>query len=969
MNHRSLNFLTFNVRSLISKSRQIDLANTLKCNNIDIAFIQECHLKSIRSVKINGYNLIYDHSPIGVAILIKNSLQYSKFFLKDIGINTSFIQITSKQNNNTQRKFLLGSVYVQCIYSPQQLEADLNTILRSCQSFDGFILGGDFNAKCTSWGDIQDNVNGKALKKWLDANILDVLRICDSHPSYPNGPSYLDHFLISAHLINKDDPNYSVSSLPSFSDHFPLKLKIKMEFLNIILKPPRTFTSYRNTNWHNFRSDLGTASEQIMPPSNVNLSNDCIDAHTKGLSNVLSSIHGSHSQQHTIRDDKAPLSERSQNLYKIKYQWQKEMKAIFHRTGNRHSSEYKILSTQVELLKKIIDESIEKEEALKFGSDLQIIKPGPNAFMKINQITGKRKSPFCHRIKHNNVILTNPSEISNQFKEFYSQVFRQTIPEQPVEDLESAIPSCIGSVPGHIYSFDDSFTAIANPDTYHFIDSGKVKEIIQRINAKKSSGIDGISNFIIKKIPDATVQLLTCLFNHCINNCYFPNDWKLANIIPIKKKKDSEAVADFRPISLLSNLGKLFEHILKEKIENEFTIDPISNLQFGFKKSHSTQHALLKFHSDITRNLNNQVCTVAISLDIEKAFDSVCHNGIIYKLIGLGIDPFLIKIIQSFLTDRKFTVQIQSTSSSWGNVNSGVPQGSVLAPYLFNLFLNDFPHTTQNSQAILYADDCLIYAHSTSPVQALSYAAAHLEIINDFYKTWGIKINAAKSEAICIRNASRKCPRSVVPESKSLCTVLDGIEIPFKTSIKYLGINFNKLLKFNPHARSMLQKANQITGMFSRLFNSKHLPEKTKLLLYKVAIRPVLMYGFPIWFTISPIVAKELEIFERKILRKCIDKHYVSRTKKYSNTYIYDMSGVQPFCKYALHHHKLFIERLATHGNSLLEDTYDLDKDLQWSGAAYISPVGIINENTDNVPDQQLLPRFYEKSTPGSHRG
>ena len=225
-----------------------------------------------------------------------------------------------------------------------------------------------------------------------------------------------------------------------------------------------------------------------------------------------------------------------------------------------------------------------------------------------------------------------------------------------MDDLDSSILNYIEVIPNHTFTFDANFNVFSNLDGYHFTKSTKIGRIIKNVNSKKSCGVDGISNYIIKKFRQSTVDLLTCIVNHCINNCYFPTDWKLAQIIPIKKKNDSVDLPDFRPISLLPNLGKVFEHVLKEKIENEFIINPISDLQFGFRQFHSTQHALLKFHRDISSNLRNQCCTVAINLDIEKAFDSVCHNGIIYKLIDLGIDLYLVKLIQSFLSDRKFTV-------------------------------------------------------------------------------------------------------------------------------------------------------------------------------------------------------------------------------------------------------------------------------------------------------------------------
>ena len=132
-------------------------------------------------------------------------------------------------------------------------------------------------------------------------------------------------------------------------------------------------------------------------------------------------------------------------------------------------------------------------------------------------------------------------------------------------------------------------------------------------------------------------------------------------------------------------------------------MEPIPELQFGIQKYHSTQRALLKFHNDITCNLRDKICTVGISLDIAKAFDSVYYNAIIYKLIIFGVDPFLVKIIHSYLNKRKFIVQINNITSNLGPVNSVVPEGDVLATFLFNLFLHAFPHYTRGSKAILYA--------------------------------------------------------------------------------------------------------------------------------------------------------------------------------------------------------------------------------------------------------------------------
>lgn len=136
--------------------------------------------------------------------------------------------------------------------------------------------------------------------------------------------------------------------------------------------------------------------------------------------------------------------------------------------------------------------------------------------------------------------------------------------------------------------------------------------------------------------------------------------------------------------------------------------------------------------------------------------------------------------------------------------------------------------------------------------------------------------------------------------------------------------------------------------MFSNLFNNKHLPDTTKLLLYKVAVRPVLLYGFPIWFSISPTVAMELEVLERKILRKCINKFFESHTKRFSNAYIYKNSGAFALCNYALSLQRKFVEKLSTHDNTLISEISHREENTDWSSCYYLSPLSVLKTYPDN---------------------
>lgn len=544
MAHKPIKLMTFNVRSLKNNCRQIELSNILHNNQIDVGFIQECHLHVNRRVKINGYNFVYDNSPLGVAIAIKNNIHYNRINCNTTQFNTVFIEIEITTNNIT-KKYLLGSIYIPCVIASQELNDSLNQILHLANNFDGFMFGGDLNAKSPNWGDIAENANGKALHDWLQNNCLDVTRICDKSPSFPNGSSFLDHFLLSPCLVNCVQPNYYIKSLPTFSDHFPLVLELENDSAGLLLRSPQVITSYKNTDWNAFSRDLEAASISILPPNNCNLNNDELDVLIETFDEKLTLIHDNHSSKLEINDRKHPYPDNIKKFLKVKYAWQKKLKKIYHRTGNKISSEYKILSNQIQLLKQIINELIKLEDAKNFRHRLSKITPGPTAFKEVYQMIGKNKSPFCQQLVYNDTLISGSSQISEIFKTYYTTVFQEVTPERPINNIESQISSCIDRLPQRIYTFDASFSAEENHDTYHFTSEDTIKTHINNINSKKSFGFDGISNFLIKKFPNATLKFLAVIFNNCINNGYFPLAWKKAKILPIKKNRTVKSLRIF----------------------------------------------------------------------------------------------------------------------------------------------------------------------------------------------------------------------------------------------------------------------------------------------------------------------------------------------------------------------------------------------------------------------------------------
>lgn len=962
MVRKFLNIVTFNVRSLVNQSRRVELNMLLTNSNVDIAFLQELHLNGKYRVYLDNYFVISDHTKLGVGIAIKKSIVYSKVHIPGLNFPNLFIEINLSSNGHS-KKYLLGSIYFPSNSNRSVLTDGLDSILNYSQNFDAMILGGDLNAKSISWNDTLDNFNGINLLNWLQNTSLSVRRICDVFPSFPNSSSYLDHFLVSSNIIDDSNKNYKVTALPTFSDHIPLKIQIFFADFDLILRTPDTFVSFKNINWATFKNDISNHILNHFPPNDKNLSNFEIDECIKKFEDSVESVSRLHFREIEMKNKKFFVSEKVKNLLKIKYKWQKDLKKIFSRLFNRTSPQYLLISKQIELIKVIIKQQIENELSSHFKEKLRKIKPGPWAYKQIVGIIGKNRKSAVKRICVNGVELEDLNVKLNTVKEHFEAIYSKSVFNRDVSHIEDGISRELSKLPGTICVFDE-FSTSSNPqDVGTFTTLDNVINISHLMNNKKSFGPDKISNYLLKKFSIKAFEFLTIIYNNCINNCYFPDAWKLAKIIPIYKTNGNNSINALRPISLLSNLGKLFERIIREKMDLIISPDYISENQFGFKRKNSTSHALLKFQSDVVQNLRSRKCTVAVSLDVEKAFDKAYHDGILFKLIRIGFPPKIVKLIKSFFCDRKFFVLIDKTLSTRGDISCGVPQGSVLAPHLYSILIYDFPHRFNESKGILYADDSLLYAHDESPSIALQRVSLHLEHVQNFYSDWGIKINASKSKALCLRNASGKCKRFVVPQSKNLKLFLNNNEIKFGNSFKYLGITFNKLLKFNDQVRLNLQKANRMKGAFSKLFNSKYLSKDTKLLLYKVSIRPILLYAFSIWFTISPTLMKKMEIFERHILRKCIDKNFVSFEKRFSNRDIYDFSSISPLSCYSLENLRRFVNSLENFDGTIIPDIVSSEMMFSWTNTNYLSCVGILSEDVHNIGN------FFVKASPGTHRG
>lgn len=344
---------------------------------------------------------------------------------------------------------------------------------------------------------------------------------------------------------------------------------------------------------------------------------------------------------------------------------------------------------------------------------------------------------------------------------------------------------------------------------------------------------------------------------------YFPSSWKIAKIIPILKSgKPTNFITSYRPISLLSSVGKIFEKIIKDKIQS-FMIDKmiIPNEQFGFRSSHSTSHQVKRLCNHIKRGFSSKESTGLILLDVEKAFDSVWHNGLIFKLVNFGFPLPLIKIIKSFLENRYFYVCIKNVLSNSTEIPAGVPQGSVIGPLLYLIYISDFPKLTDCDFA-LFADDVGIFTtHKFSDV-IIGKLRYSLNKVYDFMCRWKFKLNANKTQAIFFTRKRSTCnlPRSFLE--------LSGHSIPWSDNVKYLGVLLDKKLTFRDHILFVKNKFNIAIKLLYPLINrNSNLSFANKILLYKTIFQAILLYACPVWGHCAKSHIKTLQICQNKLLR------------------------------------------------------------------------------------------------------
>ena len=440
----------------------------------------------------------------------------------------------------------------------------------------------------------------------------------------------------------------------------------------------------------------------------------------------------------------------------------------------------------------------------------------------------------------------------------------------------AATPSEKANLFGTLFSsnstMDDS--SFPNPPTIplsnrmpkFFISSKTVRKFLKVLNVKKAHGPDGVPPRILKECASDLAPVLARLFRRCISSKMFPSSWKHALVHPIPKKGDRSNPSNYRPIALTASVSKVFESVLNQQLLKHLERSKLlSDHQYGFRKARSTGDLLAYVTHLWSTSLRDRGESFVIALDISKAFDRVWHKSLLCKLPSFGIPPFFCDLISSFLSGRTISVVVDGSTSPSFPINCGVPQGSVLSPTLFLLFINDLLGVTSNS-IHSYADDSTLHASSSfsncplspeldeSRFSLMSSLMSDLETISSWGTSNLVQFNSKKTQFLSI-SLKQTSPNYQIPFEGSLIEPEDSVNI--------LGLTITSTLSWKPHILSIAKRASKKLGILFRF--QKYFTSAQLLKLYKSLIRPCLEYCCHIWGN-SPST-RILDAVQRKAVR------------------------------------------------------------------------------------------------------
>ena len=465
----------------------------------------------------------------------------------------------------------------------------------------------------------------------------------------------------------------------------------------------------------------------------------------------------------------------------------------------------------------------------------------------------------------NDEFISDDKVLGDIFVNYYTNIVKLTTGKLP-KDITNTLDigtnhSIIIEKIIEMYKNHPSITGIrenATPfETFEFkkVNTADVKAIIKSLDPKKAIGIDNISTKIIKDCAEIISIPLTKIINLCIEGSTFPSKAKIATILPFFKKNDRSNKSNYRPVSILSSISKIFERVIKDQL-TKFVDKLLSPYVSAYRTHYSCQHVLIRLLEEWRENIDKGKQVGAILMDLSKAFDCIPHDLLIAKLNAYGINPKSCKLVYSYLKGRRQCVKINGAHSKCLTILAGVPQGSILGPILFNIFINDLCFVIKKTNLHGFADDNTLSTVSNTIEGILNLLSNDANIATDWLANNDMIANPSKFQLI-LPSKSKVIPQVSLKVKDKTITNTNEVEI--------LGITIDEHLKFDTHISNLIQNASgQLHSMY-RL--NQYLKPTTRKLAVNSFILSNFNYCPLVWNFSRAIKMTKAEKIQEKALR------------------------------------------------------------------------------------------------------
>ena len=478
----------------------------------------------------------------------------------------------------------------------------------------------------------------------------------------------------------------------------------------------------------------------------------------------------------------------------------------------------------------------------------------------INEILNRKKdkqSTKTNSFLHNNKEITDNKEIANQFNNFFATVGKNLADKIPKSNKKPL----------------DFMTALGNQESTIFVEPVVEPELNKELSSLKSSaaGHDGLHPSVIKKCPDLLSTPLLHIFNRSFEQGIFPDKLKLALVTPIYKKEEHNLFTNYRPISVLPVFSKILEKLMQKRISNFITRLEILYLnQYGFRENRSTSMAILTFVEKIKESLDNCNFSIGLFLDFSKAFDTIDHDILLEKLNFYGIRGLCLSWIKSYLTNRTQKTLFNGTSSTSQNITCGVPQGSVLGPLFFIMYINDIYLTSPKLFFVLFADDTNILISGNNINELQNILNQELKVIQSWLIANKLSLNVGKTKYIIFSTTRKKF------NSKNIKIYMNDQELEQVSDIKFLGITIDKHLTWKKHIQTIKTKISRTVGI---LFKVRDLLNRQSCMtIYNSLIYSYLNYCNIIWGDACVTAINSLLLIQKRFVRLCTNSEFLAHS-------------------------------------------------------------------------------------------